>query len=331
MKKVKMIFMIVLVVFSLCVVLTGCNTSNNAGGSNGGGDDQQAINFPTRPITLIVPYSAGGGSDLISRRLAQTGAEDVLGVPINVINMPGGSGAVGYAELTNRAADGYTLVNCTSTIVTLKLLGHLDLNHDDFKIVIGYNYEPAAIGVYAGLGIDTLEEFIEYSKQKTVSMGTTAEGGIWNIATHAAEEDLGVKWNIIPDGGGGAGPVIEAAGGNIDAVTASPLEIFGQAEAGNLKFLAIMSDERLEAFPDIPTFKELGYNTVVTTTRSLLAHKDTPQEIIDILYEAFLVSANSQEYKEFVKNSGAGWLNYDGAKMKEVYDRENEIFAKILN
>jgi tripartite-type tricarboxylate transporter receptor subunit TctC len=330
-KKLRLMVIVGIATLILGLALTGCSGQDDTGGNNGD-VVEGGIDFPTKQITVVVPYSAGGGSDLITRRLVQTGAEDKLGVSTNIVNMPGGSGAVGYVELAGRKADGYSVANSTSTIVTQKLLGNIDLNHRDFEIVIGYNYEPAAIGVNAEIGIDTLEDLVNFSKENpgAISLGTSAEGGIWNIAAHAAEDIFGVEWNIVPDGGGGAGPVLQAAGGQIEAVTASPLEIYTQEEAGNLKLLAVMADERLDAFPDVPTFKELGYDLSVTTTRSLLAPKGTPQEVIDVLYEAFAETANSQEYKDFLHNSGAGWMLKNGQEMQEYYDKQEKVFAKIL-
>jgi len=298
-------------------------------------EEKQQEKFPTKPITLIVPYSAGGGSDLTSRMLASL-AKEHLGVPINIVNMPGGSGAIGYAELLKRPNDGYTLSSCTSTIVTMKLLKVLDFNHTAFDIVIGFNYEPAAIGVNTELakkyGWNNLEDFIKYSKQHPgeISMGTTAVGGIWNVGTHAAQDAIGLEWNVIPAGGGGAKPIIQCAGGKIEAVTAGPLEIYTQEQAGKMKLLGVMSDERLDAYPDVPTFKENGYDVSVTTTRSLLAPKGVPQERLEILYEAFKKAAESEKYKEFCKSKGGGYMSDNGETMMKFYDEQEKVFAKII-
>ncbi|MDK2887980.1 MAG: putative tricarboxylic transport rane protein [Thermoanaerobacter sp.] len=325
-RKIK-IFLVSMLVLVLALV-AGCGQKTSSEGKSQGAASDK---FPNKPITLICPYDAGGGSDQVTRFLASI-AEKELGVPINVVNMPGGSGATGYAELTKREPDGYTLCTTTSTIVTHKLLGNLDVNHRDYELVFGYNYEPAAIGVNASRGWNTLEDFIKYCKKNPgkVSMGTSAFGGIWNIATHAAMPVLGVQWNVVPAGGGGAQPVVQAAGGKIDAVTASPLEMNAQVQAGKLKILAVMSDERLESFPDIPTFKELGYDLSVTTTRAIIAPKGTPQDRIKVLYEAFAKAAESQKYKDFLKTQGSGWMSEDGEAMLKYYDEQEKEFEKIL-
>lgn len=337
-KKMTLFVVLMMTILVLSIALTGCgqNTADEKGSENGAqetdkNDTASEEKFPNKPITLICPYSAGGGSDQTVRMLAPL-AEEYLGVPVNVVNMPGGSGSAGYAELRKRAADGYTICQTTSTIVTHKLLGNLDFDHRAFDIVIGFHYSPAAIGVNAERGWDDLKEFVEYSKEHPgdVSMGTTAVGGIWNVATHAAQDVMDVEWNVIPAGGGGAQPVIQCAGGKIDAVTASPLEIYTQQEAGKMKLLGVMSDERLDAFPDIPTFKELGYDVSVTTTRSLIVPKGTPKERIEILYEAFAKAANSEKYKEYVKSKGSGWMCEDGEYMMDYYDKQAELFEKII-
>ncbi|MGI6678731.1 MAG: tripartite tricarboxylate transporter substrate binding protein [Dehalobacterium sp.] len=330
--KRKCILNSILVSLLISVLLfSGCgqNTGSQEGAEN------KTDKFPNKPVTLIVPYDAGGGSDLTSRMVASI-AEKELGVPVTIVNMPGGSGATGYAELRNREADGYTILSCTSTIETMKLLGVLDFNHEAFDIVSGFNYEPAAIAVNAKIaeekGWNTFADFIEYCKQHPgdVSMGTSAVGGIWNIGTLAAQSAIGVEWNVIPAGGGGAQPIVQAAGGQIEAVTAGTLEVYNQVEAGTLKVLGIMSDERLDTYPDAETLKENGYDVSITTTRSILAPKGVPQERLEVLYQAFSKASSSDEYKEYCTSKGAGYLSDNGEDMMKFYDEQKEVFSKVI-
>jgi len=330
-------FLVLLLVTVFLIVGCGQNSApeEESGTQTEAQPQSQAEQFPTKPITLIVPYDAGGGSDLTSRMVA-TIAEKELGIPVTVVNMPGGSGATGYAELRNRPADGYTVLACTSTIVTMKLLGILEFDHTAFDIVSGFNYEPAAIAVNKEIaekkGWNTLKDFIEYSKQYPgeVTMGTSAVGGIWNIGTLAAQSEIGVEWNVIPAGGGGAQPIVQCAGGKIDAVTAGTLELYAQSEAGTVKILGIMSEERLDTYPDAETFKENGYNVLITTTRSMLAPKGVPEDRLAALTKVFTNASSSDEYKNYCTSKGAGYLYDDGAKMKEFYDGQEDIFSKVI-
>jgi tripartite-type tricarboxylate transporter receptor subunit TctC len=322
------IFLVMLLIFVF--VVAGC-------GQKAGTDKaaKQGEKFPDKPITFIIPYDAGGGSDLTSRMVASI-AEKELGVPVTVVNMPGGSGATGYAELKNRAADGYTILACTSTIATMKLLGTLDFDHKAFDIVSGFNYEPAAIAVNVEIakkkGWNTLKDFIEYSKQHPgeVSMGTSAVGGIWNIGTLAAQKETGVQWNVIPAGGGGAQPIVQCASGKIDAVTAGTLELYNQVKAGTVKILGVLSDERINTYPDAETFKENGYNVSITTTRSILAPKGVPKERLDILTKVFMKASASDEYKQYCTSKGAGWLSKNGEEMSKFYDEQEKVFSQHI-
>lgn len=311
------------------VILGGCGGKPQAEGEKKG--ETQKANYPTKPITLIIPYDAGGGTDVITRKLASL-AEKHLPQPFAPVNKPGNTGAVGYMELYNSKPDGYTICAVTSTIVTHKLLGNIPYNHQDYAPIITYNYGPAAIAVNSQRPWKTLDEFVKHAKANPgqVTLATVSPGGIWNIATQVFLKETGLQVKIVPSGGGGAQAIIQAAGGHADAVVAGPDEMLTQLQSGNLRLLAVMAPERLSRFPDVPTMKELGYNVVVVTTRALLAPKGTPKEAIDVLYKAFKAAAESQEYKDFLKENGIGWMALGPEETLKYYDEQEKLFSKII-
>lgn len=342
MKKFIALTLAMLMVLSLAA----CGSKSNAETSSSTGTSSSApatsatetpkTDFPTKAITVIIPYDAGGGSDLMTRKVCSI-VEQQTGWTLTCTNVPGGSGATGYVELLSRKADGYTVLGCTSTIVTLKAMGTIDYNYADYDVIAGYNQEICTLGVNADWananGIDTLQDFIDYSKAHPgeVNIASTAVGGIWNVDTVYAASVVGCDWTIVPNGGGATQAVVDCAGGSVQACTAGALEIWNQASSGAIKMLAVMSDERIEAYPDVPTFKENGYDVVGTTTRSYLAPKGVPADVLAILEEAFMAAVASDDFKEYCAAQGSVAWNTSGAEALAQYESEEEIFAKILS
>ncbi|KJS81567.1 MAG: hypothetical protein JM58_16600 [Peptococcaceae bacterium BICA1-8] len=308
----------------------GCSTKKDATTPEASKENKST--YPERPITLIIPFDPGGASDIVARKLSSI-AEKHLPQGITIVNKPGGASAVGIAELHETKPDGYTILAALSTIVTHKILGNLPYNHEDFDVVCAYNFDPGALAVNKDRPWQTIEEFIEYGKKNPgeLKVGTSAPGGLWNVGTLAIENATGVKFNIIASGGGVAEPAKQAAGGHIDAVVGSPNELLAHVEGGNLRLLAVTSPERIEAFPDVPTFKELGYDAEVSGTRAIIAPKGTPKEVLDVLQTAFAAAANDSEYKDFLKSMGSGSLYLNSEDASKHYSDQVAIFEKILN
>lgn len=338
MKNVSKKFFALLLAGAMTLSLASCGTQKPpASGNSSSGKDSSGSpspDFPTKSITMIIPYDAGGGSDLINRRACAI-VEQQTGWSFTCTNMPGGSGATGYAELMNRDSDGYTLLGCTSTIVSMKQMGILDIDHHDFEVVAGFNQEicvlVANVDWAAKNNIENLEDFLEYSKANPgdVAVGTSAVGGIWNLDILNAAATTGCEWNIVPNSGGGARAVIDCAGGSVQACAAGAFEVFGQVQAGAVKVLGVMCEDRLPFYPDATTFKEAGYDVVGATTRSILAPKGTDPEILSILEEAFLKATSSDEFIEFCENQGTNAWSVTGQEAYETYEMEMNIYASV--
>lgn len=329
---------------AMTLSLTACgggNGGNASTGGNGGGNASTGssaasggVNFPTKSITMIIPYDAGGGSDLINRRACSI-VEQQTGWSFTCTNMPGGSGATGYTELLNRDNDGYTLLGCTSTIVSMKQMGILDIDHNDFDVVAGFNQEICVLVANTNWAeknnINTLSDFIDYSKANpgSIAIGTSAVGGIWNLDLLNAASKTGCEWNVVPNAGGGARAVIDCAGGSVQACAAGAFEVFGQVEAGSVKVLGVMTDERLPFYPDAETFQEAGFDVIGATTRSILAPKGTNPEILTVLEKAFMDATSSQEFIDFCENQGTSPWSVSGQEAFETYNMEMDIYASV--
>lgn len=290
----------------------------------------QSGNFPKKEISIIVPYSAGGGTDAVARAVADA-AKDHLGQSVVVVNKTGAGGAVGMGEGANAKPDGYTVTMITVELTTLPPQNLASFTSDDFIPIIQVNAEPAAITVKADAPWNTVEEFINYAKAHPgeVSVGNSGVGAIWHLAAAAVEKTAGIEFKHVPYEG--AAPAVTALlGGHIEAVTVSPAEVASQVNAGELKMLGVVSDERSKTFPDVPTLKESGYDVAVETWRGLAVPKGTPEEVVDTLTDAFTKAVNEESFKEFMTKSGLTIAVLDGEGFSKVLDRDNQMFADLI-
>ncbi|WP_422444923.1 tripartite tricarboxylate transporter substrate-binding protein [Thermoanaerobacterium sp. DL9XJH110] len=317
----KMMKILVLsIIVSLGVnLLSGCS-STKAGKTN----------FPEKAIEIIVPYAAGGGTDSVARAISEA-AKDTFPKPVVVVNKTGGGGAVGMAEGAKAKPDGYTVTMVTVELVTLPPMGLAPFTYKDFKPVLQINADPSALTVRADAPWNTLDEFIQYAKNNPgkIQIGNSGSGAIWHLAAAAIEQKTGVKFNHVPFDG--AAPAVTALlGGHIDAVTVSPAEVSAQIKAGKLKILAVASENRIEQFPDVKTFKEQGVDVVVGTWRGFAVPKDTPDEIVKILQEGFKKAAEKDSFKEFMNKAGLGIEVKTGQEFLDRIQKDSELFDNLI-
>lgn len=291
-----------------------------------------AADFPQKPVTLVVPYAAGGGTDKTARALAKA-AEKHLSQPIMVVNRTGGGGSVGLMEGAQAKGDGYTVTYLVAELTTLPHLGLLPITYEDFKPIAQTNYDPSAITVRAGAPWKTVGEFLDYAKAHPgeVKMGNAGTGSIWHLAAITLERGTGVQFAHIPFEG--AGPAVSAlVSGFVDAVPVSPAEVKAYVDNGTLRTLAIDGDERSEALPDVPTLKEeTGVDAeFIGTFRGLAVPKDTPDAIADQLAEAFIKGTEEKEFKDFMKENGLGIRVGDGKEFTRQLKENHDRFAKMI-
>ncbi len=265
-----------------------------------------AASFPSKTITVICPWSAGGGTDTILRGLAKQ-TEPFLGQNITVVNKTGGGGAIGHGAGIHARPDGYTVTMVTFEIISLPPQGLVPFTYKDYDLLMRVNMDPAAITVPKDAPYNTIAEFVAYAKAHPgeIKVGHSGPGSVWQIAGGIFAEKAGIDLTFVPHDG--AAPAVTAlVGKHIQAVSVSPAEVQGQVEAGSLKMLAVMSDSRLPNFPDVPTMKEAGYDVSFGTWRGLAVPKGTPAEVKKVLHDAFKKGMESEAFLKFAKDSGLG-------------------------
>lgn len=286
--------------------------------------------FPTKPVTLIVPWAAGGGTDAIARGLAKA-AEKSLGQTITVNNVTGGGGAVGHGAGLNAKNDGYTVTMITFELLSLPPQKLVPFTYKDYDLLMLLNTDPAALTVNADSPWKTVKDFVEYAKANPgkINIGNSGPGSVWQLAAGLLEEKAGIKVNHVPFNGA-APAVTDLVGGHIQAVTVSPAEVKGQVQAGKLKMLAVMGDKRDPNFPDVPTFKELGYDATFMTWRGLAVPQNTPENVKKKLAESFKNGYDSPEFQEFAKKASLGLAYEPADKFKSFLDESGKNVESVM-
>ena len=290
----------------------------------------QGADFPSKKVTAICPWSAGGGTDTILRGLAKE-TEPFLGQGITVVNKTGGGGAIGHGAGIHARPDGYTVTMITFELISLPPQGLVPFTYKDYDLLMRVNMDPAAITVPVDAPYNTLAEFVDYAKKNPgkIKVGHSGPGSVWEIGGSIFAEKAGIELTFVPHDG--AAPAVTAlVGGHIQAVSVSPAEVRAQVEAGNLKILGIMNDERVALFPDVPTMKEQGFDATFGTWRGLAVPKDTPKEVHAILAEAFKKGMESPNFQKFAADSGLGLAYMDGEAWGNVLGVASEDVANIM-
>ena len=271
--------------------------------------------YPERPITLIVPWGAGGGSDIIGRALTKP-LEKELGKPVIVTNKPGGSSTVGTSYVAHARPDGYTigLINNTGLIHQIHY-GGLDYKRTDLEPLALFLRAPVFLVVNSKSPIKNLEDYVKAAKEKEgkLTLGVAAVGGGTHLPIETFFAKAGIKTQPMPFKGGGSGVMTNLVGGHIDSAVLHPSEVYGQVKAGNVRVLGVLDETRLEVYPDVPTFKEQGYDVTGQVWRSFVAPKGISKEVKDILVNALEKATKDPVYLETLSKLGdmPTWMGPD--------------------
>jgi tripartite-type tricarboxylate transporter receptor subunit TctC len=286
--------------------------------------------YPEKEITLIVPWAAGGGTDLVSRVLADVMKKD-LGKPVIVVNKPGGGGLMGFKQIAAANPDGYTVGIVTPSMILQKYTASSYLDWRELAPIAIHNNDPAAFTVKIDSPWKTLQEAMDFAKANPLKMkiGNSGTGAIWHVVAALLGNKLGIQFTHVPYGGGGPAAVA-AAGGHVEATTVSPAEVGMLVKGGKLRILAITDDKRDPQFPDVPTFKEAGVDFTFGTWRCLAAPKATPKEIIAKLERATRKAVHDPQFVDFMTKNGFGQMYLGPAESAEVMAENERSFEKVI-
>jgi tripartite-type tricarboxylate transporter receptor subunit TctC len=289
--------------------------------------------YPSRPISLIVPFPPGGVADLTARPVAAA-MEKALKQPVGVVNKTGAAGAVGMQFVATSKPDGYTLLLALSSISIIpeadKLFGRPPaFTVDQFAPVALISADPTILVVRTESPWKTAKEFIEDAKKRPNQISYSSSGiyGTLHMAMELLSHAAGIKLRHVPYNG--AGPALTALlGGHVDALASGPSVVLPQIKAGKLRALAGWGEKRVAALPDVPTFKELGYpEAEFYIWAGLFAPKGTPEPVLAKLREAARAGVADPDFKAAMDKLETPIAFKQGAEFQKFFDADAQRLA----
>ncbi|QVQ50054.1 tripartite tricarboxylate transporter substrate binding protein [Spiractinospora alimapuensis] len=291
-------------------------------------DDEE---FPSRQIEVIVPWAAGGGTDQTVRQLA-TAAEEPCGVDIIVSNQEGGGSAIGHQAVADAEPDGYTLGAATIEVSILNHLGGAEVTPDDLQGVMKFSANPAVLSVANDSEFQSVGDLVDaMESDDTVRIATNGTGGIWDIAAGGLEVEAGAEFTERVPFDGGADMIAAVMGGQVEAIAPSGAESVDHMDAGELRPLATMAEDRLERLPDTPTLVEEGVDWTAANWFGLVVPNDVDAERVAALNECFAEAFEAEEFVDFMDTQGFVRDYLDAEQFEAFMDEEFEQYADLID
>lgn len=290
---------------------------------------------PTRNIELVIPFAAGGGSDVFARTLVATiEANNLSPVSIIPINMPGASGVIGWNAIATAGNNPYKIATTSSSFFTQPLTGNAPFTWDDFAFVSHLVQDPNMLVVYPGLGFETFADMVEYARANPgrLVFGGTSVMGNDAMMCYVLEAELGVEFTFVPFASGGE-LLVALLGGHIHLGAMGPSVAGDHLELGNVIPLAVSADSRLPHLPDLPTLVDLGVNKTHQQSRGIVANVAVDQEVLRWYSELFRRASETPEWIAFADAEGMtiNFMDYREYRIfHELYSENYVSFVELV-
>jgi len=286
-----------------------------------------AQDYPSKPITMIVPFPPGGVADIVGRPLASV-MQKSMKQPIVVVNRTGAGGAVGMAAVAKSAPDGYTILMGLSSISIFPVSDRINGKEppyelQDFAPIALVTADPTVLVVRADEPYKTVKDFVAAAKARPGKINYSSSGvyGTLHVAMEIFANAAGIQLFHVPYQGGG--PAVTALlAGQVEASAQGPATVIGHIKGGKMRALASWGTERLKLLPDIPTFKELGYDAEFYIWSGLFAPAATPAPILARLREAVREAANSQDFRAAMDKVQTPLAYLDAPEFQKYWERD---------
>jgi tripartite-type tricarboxylate transporter receptor subunit TctC len=291
--------------------------------------------FPSRPVTIVSPYPPGGAADLTARPFAPA-LERALKQPVVVLNKPGGGGAVGTQSVAVAKPDGYTLMITVFSISTIpeadRVAGRTPaFTRDQFVPIARLNADPTLLMVRADAPWKTVKELVDDAKKRPDAILYSSAGPytVSHMAVEVLMQAAGIKLRHLPTTGGG--PAMTAVlGGHATVAALSTGAVTPQVKGGKVRVLANSGARRLEAYPDVPTLKELGYDVEIYLWTGLFAPRDVPAPVLKTLRDAARQAVQDDEFKSASEKMQMPPAYQDADEFKTWWDKDSEMLAAAI-
>ena len=289
-----------------------------------------AADFPKGPITYIIPFNPGGQSD-VEARMQQPYLEKMLGVPIVINYMPGAGGGLAWTKFAQAKPDGYTVCGINIPHIILQPLSQKDVafQTEDLKPLAIFESTPIGLAVKKDSKINSVKEFIEFAKTNPnkITVGMSGKFSGHHMASLLFMKMTDTKLTLVTFTG--AAPQVTALlGGHVEAIWGNSSDLV--AQTGQMKILAIGTEKRMDALPDIPTFQELGYKFYPRIDRGVAVPKTTPADITAKLEKVFLDTVNKEEYQSKILKAGFVAMKLNSEQSIKYIRAETETMKKLL-
>ena len=291
--------------------------------------------FPSRSITMIVPFPPGGVADITGRPTAAA-MEKVLKQPIAVTNRPGAGGAVGNAAVANAKPDGYTVLMALSSISVIPAADVLfdrkpAYSLDQFAPIALITADPTILAVHPSLPAKSLKELVALARSKPGELSYSSSGvyGALHMPMEMFLHAAKLRMRHVPTTGGG--PAITAVlGGHVDLTAGGPAAITSHVKAGKLRPLASWGPNRHAGYPDVPTFKELGYDIEYLIWAGLFAPKGTPEPVMQVLRDAARKAVADPEFKGMMAKVNSPIHYLDAPEFQKFWMADAKRLAEVV-
>ncbi|WP_319484973.1 tripartite tricarboxylate transporter substrate binding protein [uncultured Cohaesibacter sp.] len=289
-----------------------------------------AADFPARPIQVVVPYSAGGSTDLSLRVFADTFEKNFEGKQMVIRNQPGGGGGIGTSAVAHGRPDGYTIGAAAQGPIAIKPhIGGTDYGVEDFNYVGLFARSLQLLVACKDAPFNDYDSFIEYAKANKPQVGNSGAGGANQISAEAFAEAAGIKIESIPFEGSSKARTA-CIGGHIHAMVASPAEAKAAADSGQMVPIFVMEDKRIDLFPDTPTAVEKGVDFTWSSWKGIVAPKTVQGETLEYLRAAVQKVATDPAFIKKMTDMGEFVTYEDAATFEARVKKDSEVSKKVL-
>jgi tripartite-type tricarboxylate transporter receptor subunit TctC len=293
-----------------------------------------AQGFPVKPLRIVVPFSAGGPTD-ITARLVGPRMTELLGQPVIIDNRAGATGIIGAEMVAKAPADGYTLLFGTASVVAINMVTHSKLPFDtlrDFLPLTPVMTTTTVLVVHPSLPAKSLKEFVALAKARPgqLTMASAGTGGTLHLPIEMLMRSANVKLNHVPYKGA-APAVVDVVGGQVSGMFVDLPVISPYIKAGRVKPLAVASAKRSVYFPDVPTTKEAGYSNVeLQNYYALFLPIRTPRDVVAKLHDAVVKAVNTPAVRDKLVETGADPLTMTPEEFTRFVRADIEMWGKVV-